>query len=433
MIARDRVHHLASGTDHHEQDGAGRRRSRTPDDPRSLYAASVYRYLLPLALLACDRNAPASAEEPLPATPAESPAPVVAEPVITPTPIPVPTIAVAPPSGRTSNLKTDEEARVFPAVGRRDGDFWDLRVHAWVYEPEEDSTSRGAAIEALREALELPSDAPEAAIFRTRARAFLVDNESGKSLLVRIGGQEHELAGTLLDGHSHTDLRVPASSVAPDPSGLVTIDVIPRKHDLRSFAGVALLLADTGTSVVSDIDDTVKISEVRDKKKLLAHTFLQEFEPVAGMADAYRRWAAAGAAFHYVSASPWQLYDPIHGFFEREKFPQGSLHLKQFRWKDMSFMALFQDPVSYKQPLIGGLLKQFPRRRFVLVGDSGEQDPEVYGAVYREFPTQVVAIHIRDVTQEDREAPRYKTAFADVPADRWTIFTDAATLPATLP
>lgn len=364
---------------------------------------------------------------------AESPPPVVADPVITPAPIPVPTVLVTPPSGRTSNLKTDEEARVFPAVGHRDGDSWAVRVHAWVYEPEEDSSGRAAAIEALRKALGLPSDAPETAIFRTRARAFLVDNESGKSLLVRIGGQEHELASTLLNGHSHTDLRVPVASVVPDPSGLVAIEVIPRKNDLRSFAGVALLLTDTGTSVISDIDDTMKISEVRDPKKLLARTFLQEFEPVAGMADAYRRWAAAGAAFHYVSASPWQLFDPIDGFFKREAFPQGSVHLKQFRWKDSSFLSLFQDPISYKQPILGGLLKQFSQRRFVLVGDSGEQDPEVYGAVYREFPTQVVAIHIRDLTQEDREAPRYKAAFADVPADRWTLFTDAATLPATLP
>ena len=216
-------------------------------------------------------------------------------------------------------------------------------------------------------------------------------------------------------------------------AGVVAIDVIPRTGDPRQLAGVAILLPDTGTSVVSDIDDTVKISEVRDKKKLLARTFLQEFEPVPGMADAYRRWAEAGAAFHYVSASPWQLFDPLDGFFKRDRFPQGSLHLKQFRWKDSSFLSLFQDPVGYKQPIISGLIKQFPNRRFVLVGDSGEQDPEVYGMIYREFPTQVTAIHIRDVTGEDREAARYKAAFDEVPAERWSIFTDATTLPATLP
>ncbi len=377
------------------------------------------RFFLPLALLACEASAPATR-----AAPAEPVAP-------TPTKLATPTPSSA--SGRTSNLKLDEEVRVFPAIGHREGDVWKVRVHAWVYEPEEDSWRRAAVVEALRSALELPPGSEASEVFRARARAFLVDNESGKSLLVRIGDREHELASTLPDGHSHTDLRIPAASVRPEASGVVAIDVIPREGDPRRLSGVALLLADTGVSVISDIDDTVKISEVRDKARLLARTFLQELEPVAGMADAYRRWAAAGAAFHYVSASPWQLYDPLDEFFKRTGFPQGSVHLKKMRWKDTSFFALFQDPIAYKRPILAELVRQFPGRRFVLIGDSGELDPEVYGQIYRESPTQIAGLYIRDVTGEDREAPRYKAAFAEVPAERWTIFTDAATLPATLP
>lgn len=359
----------------------------------------------------------------------------VAAPSVTATSAPTPASS-APAfvaSGRTSNLKMDEEARIFPAIGRREGDLWLLRVHAWVYEPEEDSWSRAALVERLVKALELPPVSEASAIFRARARAFFVDNESGKSLLVRIGDQEHELASTLLNGHSHTDLRVRAAGLVPDAAGRVAIDVITRQGDPRRFAGLALLLADTGVSVISDIDDTVKISDVRDKQRLLARTFLQEFEPVAGMADAYRRWAAAGAAFHYVSASPWQLYDPIDAFFQTAGFPQGSVHLKQFRWKDATFFSLFQDPQSYKRPILAGLLGQFPGRRFVLVGDSGEQDPELYGSIFREFPAQVDAIYIRDVTGEDRESARYKIAFAEVPAGRWSVFQGATTLPAALP
>lgn len=334
-----------------------------------------------------------------------------------------------PASGRTSNLKDDEEARIFPAIGKRDGDAWKLRVHGWVFEPETDAPGRTAAIEALRVALGLPDEAGASDIYRQRAAWFLVDNESSKGLLVRIGGREYELSTTGSNGHTHTDLRIPADTVTPDASGLVAIDVIARQQDPRTFAGVALLLGETGVSVISDIDDTVKISEVRDKKKLLANTFLREFQPVVGMADAYQRWAAAGAAFHYVSASPWQLYDPIAGFFKDTGFPQGSLHLKQFRAKDSSFLSLFTDPLAYKGPILRELLTQFPGRKFVLVGDSGEMDPEVYGSAYREFPAQVVGIHIRDVTGEGRDAPRYAVAFADVPAERWHLFTDPATLP----
>jgi len=387
------------------------------------YHAPVRRcLLLSLGLLACNPGArPEPQPDPTPTKAAPTPAdPKPADPRPT-------------PSGRSSNLKSDEEARIFPALGRREGNTWQIRVHGWVYEPESDTGLRAATVEALRLALELPAEAPESDIFRARARGFLVDNESMKSLLVRIGGEEHELASTAANGHTDTDLVVAAAALRPDAAGLVPIEVITRASDPRRFGGVAFLLENSGVSVISDIDDTVKISEVRDKQELLRNTFMREFQPVPGMADAYRRWAAAGAAFHYVSASPWQLFDPIDGFFKAGNFPPGSLHLKQFRWKDRTFFSLFQDPVAYKKPILAALLTRFPGRRFVLVGDSGEQDPEVYGIIYREFPAQVAAIYIRDVTAEPREAARYAAAFAEVPGDRWALFTDPSTLPTDLP
>ena len=379
--------------------------------------------LLSLGLLACNPGARTEpAPTPTPAVPASVPADLA------------PLTPVAPSaSGRSSNLKSDEDARIFPALGRREGELWELRVHGWVYEPEHDSAVRDATIEALRLALELPDEARESDLFRARARSFLVDNESSKSLLLRIGDEEHELASTGWNGHTDTDLRLGAAGLRPDAAGMIPIDVITRPGDTRSFGSVAFLLEDRGVSVISDIDDTVKISEVRDKQKLLRNTFMHEFKPVPGMADTYRRWAAAGAAFHYVSASPWQLYDPLDAFFKAATFPPGSLHLKQFRWKDTSFFSLFQDPVAYKKPILAGLLTRYPNRRFVLVGDSGEKDPEVYGILYREFPTQVAAIHIRDVTGEARDDPRYVAAFAEVPGERWSLFTDPGTLPSALP
>jgi hypothetical protein len=370
-----------------------------------------------LALFACDPG-PAPAPAPAPAPPAAPTPP--AEP-------PAPTLA---PADRTSDLKSDEEARLLPGVGWRSGASWIVPMHAWVFEPELDSPVRGAALAALRAALELPPEAESSALFLERARAFFYDNESGKRLVVRIGDERHLLDATGADGHSETELRVAAAAVAPGPGGAVAVRVEPRAGDERRFAGELLLLPDSGLSVISDVDDTIKISEVRDKQKLLANTFLRPFAAVPGMADAYRRWAAQGAAFHYVSASPWQLFDPLRGFLGEAGYPSGSMHMKQFRWKDQSFFSLFLDPVAYKQPILDGLISRYPQRRFVLVGDSGEKDPEVYAAIYRLHPTQVVGIHIRDVTGEGRDAPRYAVAFAGVPAERWTLFTDPAGLAA---
>jgi phosphatidate phosphatase APP1 len=100
--------------------------------------------------------------------------------------------------------------------------------------------------------------------------------------------------------------------------------------------------------------------------------------------------------------------------------------LKPFRWKDRSFFSLFADPAQYKTGVIEPLLKQFPTRRFILIGDSGERDPEIYGALARQFPEQVVKIYIRDVTQEAADSPRYQKGFHGVPPDRWHICGDPA-------
>lgn len=75
----------------------------------------------------------------------------------------------------------------------------------------------------------------------------------------------------------------------------------------RSFKCTIYVLAAHGVSVISDIDDTIKISKVLSKRALLKHTFYSYFKPVEGMSELYRRWSEEKCQFHYVSASPWQL------------------------------------------------------------------------------------------------------------------------------
>lgn len=75
------------------------------------------------------------------------------------------------------------------------------------------------------------------------------------------------------------------------------------------------------------------------------------------------------------------------------------------------------------------MLNDFPRRCFVLVGDSAEQDPEIYGELARANPERIAAIFIRDVTGEPVDAPRYAQALRGLPAGRSTLFTDPDGLP----
>lgn len=65
----------------------------------------------------------------------------------------------------------------------------------------------------------------------------------------------------------------------------------------------------------------------------------------------------------------------------------------------------------------------------ILIGDSGEKDPEVYGTIARERAPQIRRIYIRDVTNEAATAKRYEVAFDGVPRDKWVVFQDATKLP----
>jgi phosphatidate phosphatase APP1 len=187
-------------------------------------------------------------------------------------------------------------------------------------------------------------------------------------------------------------------------------------------------------SVLSDLDDTIKISEVRDREALLRNTFLKPFRPVPGMAEIYSAWATNhGASFHYVTACPWQLYPELTAGLRTSGFPPGTFHMKPFRVKDRSFWGLFQSPERHKRKVIEPLLRQFPRRQFVLVGDSGERDPEIYGELARRFPKQVRRVLIRDVTGESLEVERYRRAFANLPTGRAVVFREPGEIRGAIP
>jgi phosphatidate phosphatase APP1 len=157
-------------------------------------------------------------------------------------------------------------------------------------------------------------------------------------------------------------------------------------------------------------------------------TFLEPFEAVPGMADAYRQWGRQRAHFVYLSNGPWPLYPLLEKFMTAERFPLGVFEMQDFRVKDSSVMNLFADPVVSKMSRIEKYFVTYPKARFVLVGDSGEKDPEIYGEIARKHPERVAHIFIRNTSDEPIGSDRYKTAFKDVFATEWTIFDDAEVL-----
>lgn len=314
----------------------------------------------------------------------------------------------------------------FPTFGYLDpdGKAWQVPIRGWIYEPKTGGPARRIIARMLRRTLGFHPTENEKAVFRERTRAFLAANQRGKRVAVRLGEETFVLKKSNARGHFSGLARLALRAAIPSTSWLDYQAVCAGK-DESVFAGRACLIPQTGVSVVSDIDDTIKVSEVGHLKALLANTFLRELQAVAGMADVYRAWTKDGAAFHYVSSSPWQLYAMLAGFIEVNGFPAGTFHMKTVRWKDKSVLSLVASPARFKHAEIEPILRTFPRRRFILVGDSGEKDPEVYGELARHFPEQIGRILIRDVTGEPADCPRFHACFHGLRRETWQLFQDA--------
>ncbi|MEX0886833.1 MAG: phosphatase domain-containing protein [Phycisphaeraceae bacterium] len=322
-----------------------------------------------------------------------------------------------------SDIDADEQVLFFPtsAALSEDGDVWIVPIHGWIFEQEEDSLWRWGLMEVLEEEVAEPRDDAEEARFTRRGRRFLVDNEGGQRVEVRVGGETFELAPSAPNGHFHGSVRVLRDAVhAAD--GWLVYEAVTRPWDERTFQGEVQLLEPRGVSVISDIDDTIKVSEVAHRQRLLRRTFLEPYEAVPGMAAIYRRWAEQGAAFHYITATPWQLHEPVATWMRDAGFPRGSFHMKLFRWRDETIANLFIDAEVVKAAAVAELLERYPGRRFILVGDDGEDDPELYARLAREHPDQVEHIFIRHTGAH--EPGRTWPPLEALPADRWTVFSD---------
>lgn len=343
----------------------------------------------------------------------------------------------------SESVQPDDEVVFLPTFAQPAPDGgWEATIHGWIYQPERDSVKRRVLLGLLGRSLGYDAAELEPVQFRGRTGAFLVDNQPGKRLAVEIGDRVYPLPPSLPNGHFGATVHVAAETVqrlralVPGATGIpfaLSRASFADPGDARRFCGLIEPLEATGVSVVSDIDDTIRVTECRDRRAMVRNTFLLPFRPVTGMAAAYRRWAAGGARFHYLSASPWQLYAPLSVFTDAEGFPAGTWNLKQFRWKDETFWDLFADPGEHKRATLDPLLAAFPQRRFVLVGDSGQSDPETYGALARQHPAQIARIFIRDITGGGRGAPRYADAFVGVPEEKWLLFAEGGHLPVVLP
>jgi phosphatidate phosphatase APP1 len=157
--------------------------------------------------------------------------------------------------------------------------------------------------------------------------------------------------------------------------------------------------SDAQFGVISDLDDTVIQSDVTRKIRMLVKLALSNAhtrKPFPGVAAFYRALHRDRNPFFYVSKSPHNLYSPLVEFLQHQQLPAGPLLLRDYG------LRMARD---HKTRAIEDILSTYPALPFILVGDSGEEDPEIYTDILLRFPERVRVIYIRSV---DRSAERLK-------------------------
>ncbi len=157
--------------------------------------------------------------------------------------------------------------------------------------------------------------------------------------------------------------------------------------------------SDAEFGVISDLDDTVIQSDVTRKLRMLVKLALSNAhtrKPFEGVAAFYRALHRGRNPFFYVSKSPHNLYSPLVEFLRHQQLPAGPLLLRDLG------VRMRKD---HKARAIENILTTYPALGFILIGDSGEQDPEIYTDILSRFPERIRVIYIRSI---DRSPPRLK-------------------------
>ncbi|HET6778730.1 MAG TPA: phosphatase domain-containing protein [Gemmatimonadales bacterium] len=182
----------------------------------------------------------------------------------------------------------------------------------------------------------------------------------------------------------------------------IHLELIQSQHE-APITGVAPVLvppASAECGVISDMDDTVLQSNVTNLLRAARVTLLENARtrlPFPGVAGFYRALAAgstgrAGNPIFYVSSSPWNFYDVIADFLEAQQIPTGPLLLRNW---DLGLSLLRNAP--HKSDYIADILDTYPSLPFILVGDSAQEDPEIYTEIVIRYPRRIRAVYIRNV------------------------------------
>jgi phosphatidate phosphatase APP1 len=194
---------------------------------------------------------------------------------------------------------------------------------------------------------------------------------------------------TVSDRQGYFSLEVKPAAAKPGWHD-VELELV-RNPAVRATGRVLVPPREADFGVISDIDDTIVYSHVMRKLRMilsLAFSNARTRKPFKGVGAFYRALHRGTNPVFYVSKSPWNLYVPLVEFLEVQGLPLGPLLLRDFGLRMKK---------NHKTEAIESILDTYPKLRFILIGDSGERDPEIYSDIVRRHPERIRVIYIRSV------------------------------------
>ena len=223
-------------------------------------------------------------------------------------------------------------------------------------------------------------------------RSFVTAQLPGARVTVVVGDVVHEV---LTDRGGYVDVTLPAHLDA----GWHDVQVIPEGGPAVA-APVRVMSTQPCTGLVSDIDDTVMVTMLPRPLTAIWNLLVLHEDarrPVPGMSRLYADLGALGTSMPvvYLSTNAWNVAPAIRRFLAHHRFPAGPLLLTDWGPTNTGW---FRSGPEHKHRVLERLARELPHVRWVLVGDDGQHDPQIYRAFARAHPEEVRAVVIRELS-----------------------------------
>lgn len=240
---------------------------------------------------------------------------------------------------------------------------------------------------------------------RNNLKRFSTDEIAGARLRVTFHGQNWELSSDE-EGffESWLELTNPCEARLHTLS-LTLLSPIRKTQSHFNFVASVLIPSEKARfGIISDIDDTILVSDATHKRlaaqnMLFKNAFTRE--AFSGVAQFYQQLHQDKNPIFYVSSSPWNVYDVLLQFLELHDIPMGPLLLRDWGLTPEEILPL--EHTKHKRASIEHILNTYPDLPFLLLGDSGQEDPEIYQQTVEAFPGRILGVYIRDVTGLERK------------------------------